>query len=174
VLEFFITYAPDPHHWTLNSCFGVFLSVWMHLGPFPYCMKLAAKCAKLVQLMQKFVPRSRIGVFRDECTQSTPMVPKLMFWCVSYRFGAFASIWLPCENRGEMFRTSAKVCATKSCWNFAQRTHPEVVLEFCATNTPNPPHWTLNSYFVAFCTIWVHLEPLSCLTKLGAKRFELM
>ena len=56
VLEFFATNAPDPHHWTLNSCFGAFLSVWVHLEPFRYCTKLAAKRAKLVQLMQKFVP----------------------------------------------------------------------------------------------------------------------
>ena len=29
-LEFFATNAPDPHHWTLNSCFGAFLSVQVH------------------------------------------------------------------------------------------------------------------------------------------------
>ena len=43
-----------------------------------------------------------------------------MFWCVLYRFGAFATIWLPCETRGETFRASAKVCAMKSRQNFAQ------------------------------------------------------
>ena len=46
--NFFTTNAPDPHHWTLNSCFGAFLSVWVHLAPFRYCTKLGAKCAKLV------------------------------------------------------------------------------------------------------------------------------
>ena len=40
--------APDPHHWTLNSCFGAFRSIWVHLEPFRYCTKLAAKRAKLV------------------------------------------------------------------------------------------------------------------------------
>ena len=39
-------------------------------------------------------------------------------------------------------------------------------------NAPDPPHWTLNSCFGAFRTIWVHLGPLECLTKLGAKRAE--
>jgi len=31
---------------------------------------------------------------------------------------------------------------------------------------------TLNSCFGMFRTIWVHLGPLGCLTKLGAKRAE--
>ena len=34
VLEFFVTNTPDPYHWTLNSCFGVFLSVRVHFGTF--------------------------------------------------------------------------------------------------------------------------------------------
>src|SRR6185437_4429712 len=33
------TNTHDPHHCTLNSCFGAFLSVWVHLGPFRYCTK---------------------------------------------------------------------------------------------------------------------------------------
>ena len=41
----FATSAPDPHHWTLNSFFGAFLSVWVHLEPFHYCTKLCAKWA---------------------------------------------------------------------------------------------------------------------------------
>ena len=30
--EFFVENAPDPPHCTLNSCFGVFCTIWMHLG----------------------------------------------------------------------------------------------------------------------------------------------
>ena len=33
-LEFFVTDAPDPPHWTLNSCFGAFRTIWVHLGQF--------------------------------------------------------------------------------------------------------------------------------------------
>ena len=65
--------------WTLNSCFGVLFSVGMHLGSFCNYMKLDAKPCELVQLMPKFVPRSHIGIFRNERTQSTPFDPKLMF-----------------------------------------------------------------------------------------------
>ena len=62
-------------HWTLNSCFRLFHSVWVHLGSFRYCMKLGAKRAELVQSMQKFVPRSRVGIFHNERTRSTPLDP---------------------------------------------------------------------------------------------------
>ena len=43
-------------------------------------MELGAKRAELVQ---KFVPRSRLRIFRNERTRSTPLDPKLTFWCVS-------------------------------------------------------------------------------------------
>ena len=90
-----------PIHWILNSCFGAFLSVWVHLEPFCYYTKLAAKRAKLLQLMQKFVPRSRVGIFHNDA--------------------------------------------------------------------PDPHHWTLNSCFGAFLSVWVHLEPFCYYTKLAAK-----
>ena len=67
--------APDPHHWTLNH-------ILVHLRPFRYCMKYGAKRAVLVQLMQKFMPQSRVEIFRNERTRSTTLEPKLMFWCI--------------------------------------------------------------------------------------------
>jgi len=72
--------APNPPHWTLNSCFGALHSVWVYLGSFRNSMKLDAKQGELVQLMQKFVPQSNVGIFRNERTQSAPLDPKLMFW----------------------------------------------------------------------------------------------
>ena len=39
----------------------------MHLGPFGFLTKLGAKW---VELVQKFVPRSRVGIFRNKCTRS--------------------------------------------------------------------------------------------------------
>ena len=56
VLEFIAKNAPDPLHWTLNSCFGVSRSIWVHLAMFRYYTKLGAKRVELVQLMQKLVP----------------------------------------------------------------------------------------------------------------------
>ena len=81
-VEIFSTNAPNPPHWTLNSCFGALHSVWMHMGSFRNCMKLDAKKGELAQLKQKFVPRSHIGIFHNERTQSAPLDPKLMFWCI--------------------------------------------------------------------------------------------
>ena len=86
------------HHWSLNSFFGVFLSVWVHLELFRYCTKLAAKHAKLVQLMQKFVPRCLVRIFCNERSRSTPLDPKLMFGCVSLRSGAFWNSFATAQN----------------------------------------------------------------------------
>ena len=62
----FTTNTPDPHHWTPISCFGTFLSIYVHLGPFRYCTKLGAKWANLVQLKQKFVPQCLVRISQNE------------------------------------------------------------------------------------------------------------
>ena len=104
---------PKLTFWCVSFYLGAFGTIWL-----PY--ELVAKRAELVQ---KFVPRSRVGIFRNESTRSTPLDPKLPFWCVSYYLGAFGTVWLPYETRCKMGRTSAKVRATKSCRNFSQRMH---------------------------------------------------
>ena len=58
-------------------------SILVYLGSFRNCMKLGAKHDELVQLMQKFVPRIRVGIFRNGHTQSTQLEPKVMFLNVS-------------------------------------------------------------------------------------------
>ena len=119
--EFFATKAPDPPHWTLNSHFGAFRTIWVHSGMFGCRTKLGAKRAELVQ---KFVPRSHIGIFLNERTRSSPLNPILTFWCVLYYVGAFGTVWLSYKTWCKTGRTSAKVCATKLCRNVSQRTHP--------------------------------------------------
>ena len=61
---------PKLKFWHILYYLGVF-------GTIVCLMKLGTKWAELVQ---KFVPRSRVGVFRDERTRYTPLDPKLMFW----------------------------------------------------------------------------------------------
>ena len=109
--------------------FWCICTIWVHSGQFGCLTKLGAKWADIVQ---KFWPRSCVGIFRNKCTRSNPLEPKLMFRCISYHLGAFEAVWLPYETRFKTCRTSAKVRATKSCWNFF------------ATNAPSSPHWTLN------------------------------
>ena len=135
-----------------------FRTTWLHLGPFGCLTELGAKRAVQVQ---KFVPRSGVGIFRNECTRSTPLDPKLKFWCVSYYLGAFGTIWLPYETRCKTGRTKAKICATKSRQTFRnERTR----------STPLDPILT----FWCVRTIWVHLGLFGCLMKLVAKLAELV
>ena len=92
----------------------------MNSGLFGCLTKLDEKRAELVQ---KFVPRSCVGIFRNERIRSTLLDPKLTFYCVLYHLGAFGTVWLPYETRCKTGRTSANVRATKSRRNFSQRTH---------------------------------------------------
>ena len=111
----------------LNSWFCVFHSVCMHLAPFCYNTILAAKRAKLVQLMQKFVPRRLVKFFLNERSRSTPLDPKLMVLCVSLRLHAFGSILLQHDTCCKTSQTGAineKVRAAMSCLNFSQQTLP--------------------------------------------------
>ena len=139
-------------------------------------MKLSAKRAELVQM---FVPRSRVGILNNERTRSTPLDPKLMFCCVSYNLGVFWTVWLPYKTRCKIGQTSAKVRAMTSCRNFSQRTHPvvrnapkhefrvqwcgsgafvakcschEVASEFFATNAPDPP--PLHPKLMFWCVLY--------------------
>ena len=126
-LEFFATNAPDPHHWTLNSCFGRFFPFECILKQFRYCTKLGAKQPKLVQLLQKFVQRCLVRILRNERSRSTPLDPKLIFWCVYFRLGAFGTISLLHETlckMGQPGAINARVRATKSLQNFSKRTLP--------------------------------------------------
>src|SRR6185369_12720765 len=90
-------------------------TIWVHSGLFGCLTKLGAKQAELVQ---KFVPRSRVGIFHNECTRSTPLDPKLTFWSVSHYLGAFGTVLLPYKTRCKTGRTSAKVRETNSHLTF--------------------------------------------------------
>jgi len=153
------TNTPDPAHWTLNSCFGVFRIIWVHLVLFG-CV--TTHIVKRVKLVKNFVPWSPIGIFCNEHTRTTPLEPKLMFWSVFYYLGAFGTVWLPYKTR----------CKTGQSW--CKSSCHDVESEFFATKAPDPPHWTLNSHFGAFRTIRVHLGPFGCLTRLSAKRVKLV
>ena len=129
----------------------------MNSGPFGCLTKLSAKRAELVQ---KFVPQSRVGIFRNELTRSTPLDPKLTFWCILYNLGAFGTVWLPYETRCKTGRTSAKVRATKSRRNFSQRTYQV---------HPIRPQTDVLVRFVLFLCILGRLVALRTRCKTGPK-----
>ena len=121
----------------------------MHSEQFCCLTKLDAKRAELVQ---KFVPRSRVGIFRNERTRSTSLDPKLTLWCVSYHSGAFGTVWLPYETRCKMGRTSAKVRAMNR------------VRIFCNGRTRSTPFdpkltfWCISYLLGALGTVWLPYE----------------
>jgi hypothetical protein len=86
--EFFTMSAPDPLHWTQNSCLVRF---W----PFRYCMKVVAKLAEHVPLTHKFAKRSCAEIFCNELTSSTPLDPKVIFWG---NLDCFVTAWNTMQN----------------------------------------------------------------------------
>ena len=146
-VRIFRNLCTHPPHWTQNSCFIVFYTIFVHLAPFGCVTKHSAKRA---QLMKKFVPRSRIGIFRNERTQSTPLDPELTSYSVSYYFGAFGTVRL-LQN------------SVQNGPNWCKSSCHEVASDFFATNATDPPHRTLNSCCGVCCTIWMHLGPFGCL-----------
>ena len=119
---------------------------FVHSGPFGCLMKLSAKWAELVQ---KFVPRSRVEIFRNERTWTTPLDPKLMFWCISYYyFGAFGIVWLPYETR----------CTTGLVQKFVPWSRVGIFCNERTRSTPLDPKltfWCISYYLGAFRAAWL-------------------
>ena len=122
----------------------MFLCISYYLGAFGTVCCITTLSSKRAKLVQKFVPRSRFGIFHNERTRSTPWDSKLMFCCVLYYLAAFGTVWLPYRTRCKTGRTSAKVRVMKSRSNFPQKR---------IRSTPLDP----KLMFGMFCTIWVHL-----------------
>ena len=112
---------------------------------------IARKCTKLVQLMQKFMPRCLVRIFHNKRSRSIPLDPNIMFWCVSFCLGAFGTVSLLHENAPNWCNYCKSSC--------------RVLLEFFTKNAPDTYHWTLISCFGAFLSVWVHLEPFHYCTK---------
>ena len=108
--------------------------------------------------MQKFVPRSCVGIFHNERTRSTPLDSKLF---VFVQFVLFWCIWDYLVALQNSVQNGQNCC--KSSFH-------EVTSEFFAMKASDPTHWNLNSRFGAFPTIWVHLGLFGCHTTLSAKR----
>ena len=131
----------------------------MHSGPFGCHTKLGAKRAELVQ---KFVPRSRVGIFPNERTRSTRFKRKLMFWCISYHLGVFVTFRCLTKlggKRGELVE------------KFLPRNRVGIFPNERTRSSPLDPKLM---FWCVFHTIWVHSGQFGCLTKLGAKRAELV
>jgi hypothetical protein len=106
-------------------------------GPFRYYTKVNAKLAELVPLTHKFAKQSRVQIFPNERTRSTPLDAKVIFWGDS-------DLSLLHESRCKTGRTGAIM---------AQVRQNKVASQFFATSAPDPLHWTQNSYFGVIRTV---------------------
>src|SRR6185312_15879052 len=99
--------------------------------------------------------------FSQQTTRSTPLDPNLMFRCILYYLGAFVTVCCV---------TTLSSKRAKLVQNFVPRSHVEIFGNECTRPTP------LDSklMFWCVCTIWVHLVRFGYLTKLGAKRAEVV
>ena len=126
--------------------FGAFRTIWVHSGPFGYLTKLVTKRTELVQ---NFVPRCRIGIFRNECTQSTPLDSKQTFWCILYDLGAFGTVWLPYETRCKTAELPQKFVPRSRVGIFRNEHTRSSPLD------PKLPFWCVLYYLGAFVTVWL-------------------
>ena len=96
--EFFVMNAPDPPHWPLNSRFGVFRTLWMHLGPFGCRTKLSAN-------WPKWCKSSCHEVVSEFFAMNAPNPPH---WIQNSCFIAFHTIFLHLGPFGCVTKHSAK------------------------------------------------------------------
>ena len=129
----------------------MFYTIFVQLAPFGCVTKLSVKRANL---MKKFVPRSRLGIFHNERIRTTPLDPKLTIWSVTYYFSEFGTVWLPYETRCKTGRTSVKVRAMKSRRNFLQRMHM---------------FWCISYYLGAFRAAWLPYETRCKMVRTSSK-----
>jgi hypothetical protein len=104
-------------------------------GLFRYYTIFGAKWAKLMPLMNKFVQRNRVEIFRNERTRSTLLDAKLIFWGLSDCF-------VTARTSGPNGCINAEVRAIKLRRNFLQRTHPIHHIG------PQTHVWGLSDHFV--------------------------
>ena len=139
----------------------MFRCISYYLGAFGTVCCVTTLSSKRAKLVQKFMPRSRVGIFRNERTRSTPLDSKLMFWCVLYYLGAFGTIWLPYKTRCKTGGSGAKLRAMKSCLNVSQQTTRSIPLD------PNLMFRCISYYLGAFGTV-------CCVTTLSSKWAKLV
>ena len=107
----------------------------MHSGPFGCLKKLGPKRAELVQ---KFVPRHRVGIFRNESTRTTPLDPKLTLCTIWVHSGLFSCLTKLVTKRAELVQ------------NFVPRSGVGIFRIQCTRSTPIGPKTDVLVRFVLF------------------------
>jgi len=118
----------------------------VHSGLFGCLTKLGAK---LTELVQKFVPRSRVEIFRNERTRSTPLDPKLTFCSIWVHSGPFGCLTKLGAKRAELVQ------------KFVERSLIGIFHNERTRSTPLDPKltfWGVSYYLGAFGTAWLPYE----------------
>ena len=121
----------------------------MHSGPFGCLTKLGAKRAELVQ---KLVPRGRIGIICNERTRSTALDPKPAF-------GAFRTIWVHSGPFGFLTKLDAK--QAEQVQKFVPQNHVGIFRNERTRSSPLDPKltfWFVSYYLGALGTVWLPYE----------------
>ena len=108
----------------------MFWCVSYYLGAFGTVFCPTTQC-KTGQLVQKFVPQSRVGIFPT-------IAPDPPHWTLNRHSVAFHTIWVLSGSFGCRTKLGAQRAElVQSSWH-------EVASEFFTMNAPDSPHWTLN------------------------------
>ena len=121
----------------------------MHSAPFRCLTKLGAKRAELVQ---KFVPRTCVGIFRNERTRSTPLDHK-------WHFDALRTIWVHSGPFGCLTKLGAK--RAELVQKLVPRSHDGIFHNECTRSAPlehKLTFWCVSYYLVSFGTVWLPYE----------------
>ena len=121
----------------------------MYSGPFSCLTKLVGKRAELVQ---KFVPRSRVGNFYNERTLSNHLTLNL-------HFGAFRTVWVHSGPFGCLTKLGAK--RAELVQKFVTWSHVGIFHnELSRSNKLDPKlvFWCILYHLGAFGTVWLPYE----------------
>jgi hypothetical protein len=133
------------------------------LGAFGTVCCVTTLSSKRAKLVPKFVPRSRVEIFRSERTRSTPLDSKLMFWYVLYyldAFGPFGCLTKLNAKRAELVQKFV----LRSCF-----------LSFRIKHTRLSPlgakliFWCVSYYLGTFGTVWLPYKTRCKTSRSGAK-----
>ena len=144
---------PKLTFWCVSYYLGAFGTLWL-----PYNTQCkTGQTGEEVRAM-----KSHRNFFATNAPNSPHCILNSCVWSVCYYLGAFATVWLPYKTRCSWDCLVGSQNLMVNVQNWCESWCPEVALEYFATNTPDPPHWSLNSCsgafhtnFAAFGTVWL-------------------
>ena len=156
--------ARETHKGTLNSCFVAFRNVWCIWDHFVTALNsMQTGQSDAINAKDRATNSRRIFSLRTHPihTMGHKTHVLLHFRIVWVHLGSFRYCTKFGAKWAELGQWMKSLCH-------------EVALEFFPMNAPDTHKGTLNSCFVAFRKVWVHLGSFRYCTKLGAKWAELV